>query len=65
MFGFFSFCNIYLFALGLLNFIYFWLCWVSVAEPELSLAAASQGYSLVVVCGFLPVVAFLVSEHRL
>ena len=28
-----------------------------IAEPELPLVAASQGYSLVVVCGFLTVVA--------
>ena len=33
--------------------IYFWLCWVFIAVYRLSLFAASRGYSLVAVCGFL------------
>ena len=64
-FLFFFLIFVYLSALDLLHFIYFWLCWVFIAEPELSLVAASQGYSLVVVCGFLTVVASLGAEHKL
>ena len=37
-------------------FLYFWLCWVSVAAHGLSLVAAG---------GLLVVVASLVAEHRL
>ena len=33
-------------------FIYFWLCWVSVAMRRLSLVAASGGYSLLQCVGF-------------
>ena len=36
-----------------------------VATPGLASIAVSQGYSLVVVCGLLIAVAFLVSEHGL
>ena len=42
-----------------LNFIYFWLLWVFAAAHRLFLVVASQGYSLVVVCRLLTVVAFL------
>ena len=45
--------------------IYLWLCWVFVAAHGLSLVAASMGYSLVVVHGFLTEVASLVEEHGL
>ena len=45
-------------------FIYFWLCWVLVAERGLSLVA-SRSHSLVADLGFLIAVASLVSEHRL
>ena len=41
----FTFLKIYL-------FIYFWLCWVFVAAHELSLVAASRGYSLLWCSGF-------------
>ena len=34
-------------------FIYFWLCWVSIAACGLSLAAASGGYSSLRCAGFL------------
>ena len=44
-------------------FIY-WLCWVFVAAWT-SLAAASGGYTLVVICGLLIAVASLVAEHGL
>ena len=39
--------------------------WVFVAAHRLSLVTASCGYSLVVVCGLLIVVATSVVEHRL
>ena len=39
--------------------------WVFAAVRGLSLVAASGGYSLGVVCGFLVAVASLVAEHRL
>ena len=42
-----------------------WLCWVFVAVSGLSLVAASEGYSLVVVRGLLIAVASLVAEHWL
>ena len=34
------------------QFIYLWLCWISVAACKLSLAAASRGYSLAVCLSF-------------
>ena len=46
-------------------FIYFWLCWVFVSVPGLSLVAASGGPLFIVVRGPLTVVASLVAEHRL
>ena len=49
---------------SLFLFIYFWLCWVLVAERGLSLVA-SRSHSLVADLGFLIAVASLVSEHRL
>ena len=42
-------------------FVYFWLCWVSLAACGLSLAVASGGYSLVV-CGLLIGVTSLVEN---
>ena len=39
--------------------------WVFAAVRGLSLVAASRGYSLAVVCGFLVAVASPVAEHRL
>ena len=35
-------------SLSLLNFVYFWLCWVFVAAHGLSLVSESRGYSLAV-----------------
>ena len=46
-------------------FTYFWLCWVSFVAHGLSLVAESGGHPLVVVRGFLIVVASLVAEHGL
>ena len=46
-------------------FIYFSLCWVFVAACGLSLVAVIEGYSLVVVHGFLIAVASLVVGHGL
>ena len=46
-------------------FLYFWLCWVFVAECRLSLGVKSGGSSLVVVHRLLIVVASLVVEWRL
>ena len=43
----------------------FWLCWVFIAACELSVVAASGGYSLVGMHPLLIVVASLVAEHRL
>ena len=49
-----------------LRFIYlFWLLWVFVAAHRLSLVAASGGYSLVVVCRLLIMVASLIVEYWL
>ena len=45
-------------------FLFIWLCWVFVAAHGLSLVAVNGGYSLVVECGFLIVVASLLVEHR-
>ena len=47
----------------ILNF--YWLCWVFVAAHGFSLVLASGGYSLVVACRLLTVVASLVAKHRL
>ena len=44
-----------------IRFVYFWLCWVSLAACGLSLAVASGGYSLVV-CGLLIGVTSLVEN---
>ena len=44
-------------------FLNFWLCWVFVVAPGLSLVAVSWGYCLVVVCAHLIVVSLV--EHRL
>ena len=55
-------------------FIYFWMCWVSVAAHGLSLAVVSRGRPLVMVSrgrplavarGFLVVVSSLVAEKGL
>ena len=46
-------------------FLYFWLCWVFVAEWGLSLVVTSGGSSLVAVHGLLIVVASLAMEWRL
>ena len=46
-------------------FVYFWLCWVSVAACGLSLVLESRGCSLVAACRLLTAVASLVAEHRL
>ena len=46
-------------------FIYFWLCWVFVANAGFSLVEVSRGYSLTVVHRLLIVVASFVVEHRL
>ena len=43
----------------------FWLRWIFVAVPGLSLVAVSGGYSFIVVHRLLIVVASLVAEHRL
>ena len=53
--------NAYLFLNTFYLFIYFWLCWVFVAAPGLSLVVVSRGYSLDLVCGLLIVVASLVA----
>ena len=45
-------------------FIYFCLCWVFIAAQTFSLVGESGGYSLVMVCGLLILVASLVAEHR-
>ena len=50
----------YLFSLSLslsLSFFFFWLCWVFIALQGLYLVVASRGYSPVMVCGLLIVVA--------
>ena len=44
--------------------LYFWLCWVFLAVPGLSLIVASGGYSLVAVSGLLTVVTSHVSGAR-
>ena len=46
-------------------FIYFWLCWVSVAVKAFSLVAASGSYSLVMVCCLLIFVVSLIGERSL
>ena len=46
-------------------FVYFWLHWVFVGVWELSLAAVSRGYCLVMVHKRLIVGASLVAEHGL
>ena len=64
MAGLHSWCHDFLFSVQLVPlrlkrssvlfmfwFVYFWLCWVFVAVCRFSLAEASRGYSLVVVCG--------------
>ena len=43
----------------------FWLWLVFVAALGLSLVAASKGYSLIAVCGFLIAVGSLVAEEKL
>ena len=43
----------------------FWLCWVFIAVPEVSLVEANGGYSLVKVGRLLVAVASLVLEHGL
>ena len=45
-------------------FIYFCLCWVFIAAQTFSLVGESGGYSLVMVCGLLILMASLVAEHR-
>ena len=51
------------FKIFLFIFIYFWLFWVFAVARGLSLVAASRGYSLVVVLGFLTVVTSLIEEN--
>ena len=46
-------------------FFFFWLCWVFTVAGLFPLVAVSGDHSLVVLHGFLIVVASLVSEHRL
>ena len=48
----------------LIVFIYFWLCWVFVANAGFSLVEVSRGYSLIAVHRLLIVAASLVG-HRL
>ena len=57
-------CFIFFFSL-IIFFIYFWLCWVSVAVKAFSLVAASGSYSLVMVCCLLIFVVSLVGKHSL
>ena len=45
--------------------IHFWLFWALAAAHSLSLVAASRGYSLVAMHGFLAAVASLVSVQGL
>ena len=45
-------------------FIYFWLCWVSIAAHRFSLVAMSRDHSAVEMHGLLVVVASLVAEHK-
>ena len=47
------------------HLVYFCLPWDFMAAHGLSLAAASRGCSLVVVCGLLTTAAFPVAEHGL
>ena len=42
-----------------------WLCWVFTAAQTFSRVVENGGYSLVVVCRLLVVVASLVAEHGL
>ena len=44
-------------------FLWFWLCWVSLTAPGLSLATASDGCSPGVVLSLLSVAASLAAEH--
>ena len=46
-------------------YVFIWLHWVPVAARGLSPDAASRGYSLVVVCGFLSVMSSLIAENGL
>ena len=46
-------------------FIYLWLLWVFAPAHTLSPVVTSEGCSLVVVCGFLIVLASVVVEHGL
>ena len=46
-----------------LNLFFFWLCWVFITTPGLSLVVTSGGYSLVVVRELLTVVVSFVVEH--
>ena len=47
------------------RFISVWLPWVFVAASGLSLAAVSEGYSLVAVCGLPMAMVSLAAEHGL
>ena len=52
------------FAVGFFFLIFYcWLYWIFIAACGLSLVVASRGYSLVVVCRHLIVVASLIVEH--
>ena len=55
--SFFFFLIIYLF--------YFWLCWVFIAVPGLSLVVESRAYTLAEIRGLLIVVTSLVAENKL
>ena len=57
--------NAYLFLNTFYLFIYFWLCWVFVAAPGLSLVVVSRGYSLVEMHRLLISMASFLAEHRL
>ena len=46
-------------------FIYFWLSWVFVTMPRLSVVMATRGYSLVEVSELLMVVTFHIEKHGL
>ena len=46
----------------LIVFIYFWLCWVFVANAGFSLVEVSRGYSLIAVHRLLIVAASLVAK---
>ena len=50
--------------IGFFFLFYFWLLWVFIAACGLSLVEGSRGYSLVVMCGLLIDVAFVIAEPQ-